>query len=98
MQCGGVVVDRSGTVTTGGTPQQLMAANSNRMYLLIENPTTATEPLYISLTGNAETGSVRSLSIAPGGTYERAAPAYVPTNAVSVTATTTGHAFVAVEG
>lgn len=33
----GSLVDRSGTITTGGTSQQVMAANPSRRYLLIQN-------------------------------------------------------------
>jgi hypothetical protein len=98
MNNDGTVIDRSGTVTLGGTSQSLMAANANRAYLLIMNPTNATEDLFICLVGAAETGSVRSFSLSPGGTYERASPSYVPSNAITITAATTAHAFVACEG
>jgi hypothetical protein len=33
----GAVTNRSGTITTGGTSQQIMAANATRRYLLIQN-------------------------------------------------------------
>lgn len=38
----GALVDRSGTITTGGVSQQVMATNSSRRYLLIQNTSDTT--------------------------------------------------------
>jgi hypothetical protein len=93
----GTLTDRSGTVTTGGTSQQLAAANPGRKYLLIENPTTATEALYVNFTAAASTAGSSSISISPGGSLTMSAATYVSQEAVTVTATTTGHGFTAKE-
>jgi hypothetical protein len=93
----GVLTDRSGTVTTGGTSQQLAPANSNRKYLFIENPTTATEALYINFTSAASTAGNSSISISPGGSLTMTAATYVSQEAVTVTAATSAHGFTAKE-
>ncbi len=93
----GTLTDRSGTVATGGVSQTLAVANANRNYLLIENPTNATEPLYINFTNAAAVGGSSSISLAPGGSFTMIAPAFVSTELVTVTATTTGHAFTSKE-
>ena len=94
----GTTTDRSGAITTGGTSQQLMADNASRRYILIMNPSTESESLFINFTANASTSAGSSLEIIPGGRYERDASSYVTTEAVNVVAATTGHKFVAKEG
>src|SRR5579872_5167068 len=42
--------DRGGTLTTGGTAQNAMASNVSRRGGWIQNPSDATEPLYVSTT------------------------------------------------
>lgn len=88
--------DRSGTMTTGSTSQQVMAANATRRYLLIENPVGATETLFVGVGITASTAS-GSISLVPGGSYCESGAA-VPSNAINVNAATTGHAFTALEG
>lgn len=92
------VFDASGTVTTGGTSQQVLPYNPNRKYLLIENPIAATETLYCNFSAAAATTGSASISLAAGGSYERSAPNFVPKDAIACTATTTGHAFTVKEG
>lgn len=92
----GALTNRSGTITAGGTAQAAVAANTSRNYLLIRNPIDATEALWINLTGTA-TAASPSLRLDAGDilTFEGS---FVPTNAVSVIAATTGHAFTIWEG
>lgn len=89
----GPLADRSGTITLGGTAQNAMAVNASRKYARLKNPVTATENLYFSFTGTASTSSD---SLPPG--YELVCDSFVPTQALSIYAATTGHAFVGQEG
>lgn len=89
-------IDGSGTITTGGTAQQVFAARPGRTYLFCQNPTTASEVLMVNAPGVAG---------ATNGSYELAAGGaltfsngFVPQGAVSVFAATTGHRFVCKEG
>lgn len=88
----GTLTDRHGTITTGGTSQQIAAVNSNRKYLLIFNPPTATETLFINFT-TAAAQDATSIPITPGGSFLMQAPSFVSTEAVNAVAATTGHAF-----
>lgn len=98
----GTLTDRSGTITTGGTAKQLMAANANRKYLLIQNPSTAAgqeiataESLWINFTTNATTARP-SIEVVSGGSIVM--DKFVSTELISVNAATAGHAWIAKEG
>ena len=67
---GGSFTDRSGTVTTGGSYNQLIAANASRKRLYIENPTAESEVLYIAFGGAGSTG--HSVELVPGGFLDTA--------------------------
>jgi hypothetical protein len=97
VQQSGTLTDRSGTVATGGTSQALAASNASRKYLFIENPPSATENLFINFTSNASTSAAGSLSLTPGGVFIMESE-FVSTEAVTVTAATTSHAYIAKEG
>lgn len=60
-------VDRSGTITTGGTSQQLSPANPGRRYFSVEN-LSSTATLYINFT-SAATAASGSIAILPYGTW-----------------------------
>lgn len=83
--------DASTTVVAGGTFQTALAANTGRHGCLIQNPTTATEPLYVSIATSSTLNN--SYSLNPGGTFSCSQGVIVTDDAVKVTATTTGHAF-----
>jgi hypothetical protein len=89
--------DRSGTITAGGTAQQIMAVNANRKGFYIQNVSNSN--LYISATGTASnvvTAGSGSLLIPPNALYE--SPFYgIPTNLISIFGATTGQAYVARE-
>jgi hypothetical protein len=89
------LTDDSGTVTTGGTFQQIIAANGARNNCTVQNPTTATEVLYVYFgsTGAATTG--KSFTLSPGMSISCIAGNTRLTAAVNVTAPTTAHAFTA---
>lgn len=82
--------DRSTTVTTGGTAQQLMASNSSRKGCFIQNPSAATESLWISELTTAVAASP-SIEIAAGASVQFDAGGYVPTGAISVIGATSTH-------
>ena len=95
--------DRSGTITLGGTSQQLMAANANRRRFIIMNPASAagqgigvTESLFFNFTSAAGVNTGASMEITPGGWYDSGIGTVTP-EAITITAATTGHVFIAKE-
>lgn len=100
----GSLTERSGSIALGGTSQQLMAANSARTYLLIQNPATTAgqgvtaETLFIRFGATGATVNTgTSIELVAGGSYEMAG-SFVSTQAVQVIAATTAHKFIASEG
>lgn len=91
------ITNRSGTLTTGSTSQQVMAANPSRSYLLVQNPVAATETLFVAAGYTATTVSGQQLALAPGGTWIAQGPS-TPTDAINVNAATSAHVFTAWEG
>lgn len=90
---GGTLTDRSGTITTGGTAQQLMASNSSRKGFSVQNVSTG--DLWIRETGTAA-ATQPSLKLT-AGTYFETPAGYGSTGAVSIYGATTGQAFTARE-
>lgn len=84
---GRAYTDRSLAVTTGGTAQQLMAANASRKTLAVANPMHQTETIWLSPVGTAAVNGQGSFPVFPGGMWE---PVVAPTGAISVLAPTTG--------
>jgi hypothetical protein len=86
--------DRSGTITTGGTAQTLMAANANRKGWRIQNlsPT----DLWVNDKGAAAVAAQPSFKLAAGASYESAAFG-ASTAAISIFGATTGQSFEAME-
>lgn len=79
----------SGTITTGGTAQQIAAAKADRQGFMIQNQSSG--DLYFSTLAAASIGQP-SLKLSPGQTYE--SPAHgVPPGAISIIGATTGQAF-----
>jgi hypothetical protein len=85
--------DRSGTITTGGTAQTLMAANTGRRGFSVQNLSSG--DLWISDVGTAA-ASQPSMKILPDQVYESALTG-VPRGAISIYGATTGQAFMARE-
>ena len=94
---GNPVINCSGTITSGGTAQLLLAANGARQFYQIQN--LATEAIAFSeftttpavLTNGSWTLSAGSATAA-GGSYT-SPPGYVPTSAIYIIGTTTGDKF-----
>lgn len=87
------MINRSGTVTAGGTAQTIAASNSNRRGFWIQN--VSTSDIWISSIGTAA-ASQPSIKIPPNALYEM--PSHgVSTGAVSLFGAVTGQAFSARE-
>jgi len=101
----GALTARSSTIAAGGTSQQLAAANTDRRYLLIQNPASAAgqgivtaETLYVRFGASAAgVNNGTSFELAPGASLVIEG-GFVSTQAIQVNATTIAHAFIAVEG
>lgn len=83
------VVDASGTIAAGGTPQVLFALDTARKKWILSNPSTATEILQFSF-GT----STNYINLPPGTTWIDDSNA-VSGDQINVVAATTGHAFTA---
>lgn len=84
----GTSADISGTVTLGGTYQVAAAADTSRKNCTIQNPISATEALLVKFGTQAE-----PYSLAPGQAISALNGVVVATDAITVTAATTSHAF-----
>lgn len=90
--------DRGGTITVGGTAQNAAASNASRKSMLCMNPVSATEDLYIAVTGSATVGGAGNFAdLAPGGSATVSFNGTVIQTAVSVNAATTAHRFLCTE-
>lgn len=87
--------DKSGTITTGGVAQTAIAANIYRKVWCVQNPSTASEVLYVRLSGTA---SASTGTVLQAGQQACNQADSIDTGAVSVFAATTSHAFLAWEG
>lgn len=85
-------VDASGTLAAGGVSQVVAAAAPAGNRVIIFNPTTAAESLFVNSTGAATVAGTDSFEVVPGGYYDTGEKI---TNAVQVNAVTIGHVFVA---
>lgn len=91
---GATTTNGSSTVATGGTFQSALASSATRKGCLIQNPTTATEPLYVYFGANGSATTANSISLGAGASVSCNAGTIVLTDNVSVTATTSTHAFI----
>lgn len=88
------LTNRSSSITTGGTSQELAAANTTRRYLLIQN--ISSENLWVNF-GTTAVADQPSIRLSSGGdlVFEGT---FVPTQAVNIVGATTGSKYVAKEG
>ena len=93
---GAVFTNRSGAIGTGGTSQQLAAANGARKRIIVQNPSTEIESLFIRFGAAAGVNDGVAFEILPGGAFDSGA-APVSTEQIQVVATTAGHKFIAQE-
>lgn len=83
---GAVSSDISGTIASGGSYQTAAAANSNRKNCTLENPTTATEPLFVKFGTMAQPYSLNA-----GQAISALNGVVVATDTITVSATTANH-------
>lgn len=88
----GDYVDRSGTITLGGTSQTLAAADQSRGNITIYNLSTESEILCVNVTSAASCSAAGSWHISPGSSIT-----LTTKEAITVVAATTGHKFTAKE-
>lgn len=87
----GSLTDGSGTITTGGTSQQIFAANAARKYLLVVNVSVL--DLWINF-GVAAVQTQPSIKIVPNGSFVMEG-FFVSTETVNIIGATTGTIFTA---
>ena len=93
-----VSTDRGSTITTGGTDQILAAANALRKELIIQNPPTAIESLFINLGAAASLTSNNFAQLPPGASVSLSlGSGLIDQEAVHVIAATAGHVWFAKE-
>lgn len=90
----GFTTDHSGEITTGGASQEVMPANSNRDYLLIQN--VSAENLWVNLGADANADQP-SIKLVPDGHMEYEG-SWVPSDDVHIFGASTGSSFTAKEG
>lgn len=85
------VIDRSISLTTGGTSQQSAPARASRKYLMCQNiDTTNVEDVWLNIGTTAAANTAGSIRLVSGAavTFDGT---WVPTDAIQVVAATTGH-------
>lgn len=87
------LTNRSGTITTGGTAQNPVSANTGRKYLIIQNVSTG--DLWVGI-GVTAVQNQPSIKISPSEKFIFSE--YVPTVLISIIGATTGQAFTIWEG
>ena len=88
--------DFSGTVAVGGTSQALIPANAARNGILIQNPTSEIEPLFINFDAAASVAG-GSIELLPGQIWPPDQTTVLSSQAINVTAATAAHRFIAKE-
>lgn len=84
--------NNSGTITTGGTFQTLLAVNSNRKGCLIQNPAAASETLFVFV-GSGIASTAKSFALSAGSAFSCFAGNIVISDVIQVEAATTSHTF-----
>jgi hypothetical protein len=90
----GALTNRSGSISSGGSSQQLAAANATRRYLFIQN--IATEDLWFNF-GTAAVADQPSVRLRPGDSFVMEG-LFIDNQAIHIIGATTGSRFVAKEG
>lgn len=85
-------------ISAGGTAQQLLPANPGRRALFVENPCSASEDLFIEFGAPISTTLTSGMIDIPACGNLTMGIGIVSQQQVEISATTTGHAFIAKEG
>src|SRR3972149_3148872 len=86
--------NRSGTLTAASVAQQIMAANLNRKYLLVQNVSSGN--MWINFNTNANLNQPSILLLAGGGSFDSEGSAII-TDSVSIIGATIGQEYTAKE-
>ena len=86
----GTAIIASGTITSGGVSQQVIAAGLVNVHLYIKNPVSAVGVLCFAFAGSA---SASSDCLLPGAWRSWDSPSFVPTGSLNFYSATTGAAF-----
>ena len=87
---GADLLDASGSITTANTAQQVLAADSSRVYVILWNLSN-TDTLWYSWVGTAAANTAGSFPLSPLSAYESGV--VIPTNALSIVGPTAGDVF-----
>lgn len=90
----GALTDRSGSITLGGTAQQLAAANATRRYFFVHNISTGDLWINFGVTAVADQPSIK---LAAGASFVMEG-SFVSNESISVVGATTGQKWTAKEG
>lgn len=88
----GALTDGSGTLTAGGTSQQVFAANTSRKYLLVQN--NSAEAMWVNF-GVAAVTTQPSIQLGPNGGSIEYEDNFVPSGTVNIIGATTSDVFTA---
>lgn len=97
MAANGTLTRGTSTVGTSGTAQTVFALNTERQFLLIQNPGNATANLYVDFTSDASITQGTSLELTSGAAIVFSGM-FCPTDRVSVNSTSSGAKFIAYQG
>jgi hypothetical protein len=89
----GALTDRSGTIAASNVSQQVSPPCPTRSYLFVQNPSSASESLFVNFTFPASTSVVNCFELLPGSSLEMKLLGFVSVEAVNVAAATPGHPF-----
>lgn len=93
----GVLTDRSGTIAASNVSQLVSPAFNFRAYLFIQNPSSASESLFVNFTSPASVGGGTCYELLPGASIEMTMLSFVSIEQVNVAAQTIGHPFICKE-
>lgn len=91
---GVTTTDKAGSISSGGVAQTAIASNASRKGWCVQNPSAATEDLFVRANGTASATTGLDL---PPGQQVCSGPTQVDTSAISVFAATTAHTFLGQE-
>lgn len=89
----GALERHSATILVGGQSQKLLDASENWNYIFIQNPSMATESMFIDFDEDAEIDG-DSMELLPGQFIYFKSPGFMTTQQININATTLGHRFV----
>lgn len=90
----GVLTDFSGTIAQSNVSQLVLQPFAFRYFLFIQNPSAASESLFVNFTSPASINGNNCIELLPGSSIQMDVAGFISVEAVFVAAQTAGHAFV----